>query len=144
MYVTPEIKRLLAEQLARVDALQRTTGRIVPYLFPHLTGRHRGRRVGGFGKTWATACKKAGVLGRLLHDLRRTAVRNMERQGVPRSVATKLTGHKTESVYPPVRDCERRRPAGGRPPADGRVFGRVGRLSRKSRHGSHYNIRTRL
>ena len=70
----------------------------MPYLFPHLTGRHRGHRVGGFGKTWAT-CTRAGVPGRLLHDLRRTAVRNMERQGVPRSVATKLTGHKTESVY---------------------------------------------
>jgi hypothetical protein len=33
------------------------------------------------------------------HDFRRTAVRNMERRAVPRSVATKITGHRTENVY---------------------------------------------
>jgi hypothetical protein len=41
----------------------------------------------------------AGVPQRIPHDFRRTAVRNLERAGVPRSVAMKLTGHKTEAVY---------------------------------------------
>jgi hypothetical protein len=39
------------------------------------------------------------VPGRLFHELRRTAVRNLERAGVPRSWATKLTGHLTKTVY---------------------------------------------
>jgi hypothetical protein len=41
----------------------------------------------------------AGVPGRILHDFRRAAVRNFERAGMPRSVAMKRVGHKTESVY---------------------------------------------
>ena len=50
-------------------------------------------------RRWRSACKKAGLPGRLVHDFRRTAVRNLERAGVPRSVAMKLTGHRTEAVY---------------------------------------------
>ena len=52
-----------------------------------------------FRKAWTSAWEAAGVAGRIRHDFRRTAVRNLERAGVPRSVAMKITGHKTESVY---------------------------------------------
>ena len=50
-------------------------------------------------RRWETACKASGVPERIPHDFRRTAVRNLERAGVPRSVAMKITGHKTEAVY---------------------------------------------
>jgi hypothetical protein len=39
------------------------------------------------------------VIRPIPHDLRRAAVMRFERAGVPRSVATSITGHKTESVY---------------------------------------------
>jgi integrase len=97
--LTAELEIALAEQLARVDALQKRLGRIIPHLFPHLTGRHAGKPRRNFRKAWATACRKAGVPGRLVHDFRRTAVRNLERAGVARSVAMKITGHRTEAVY---------------------------------------------
>lgn len=60
---------------------------------------HDGHQIGDFRKAWATACKAAAVPGLLFHDLKRSAVRNMEQAGVPRSVAMKITGHKTESIY---------------------------------------------
>ncbi len=37
--------------------------------------------------------------GRIFHDLRRSAARNLIRSGVQRSVAMKITGHKTEAMF---------------------------------------------
>ena len=90
----PELAELLQEQHERTKALEVDLGKIIPWVF------HRnGTRIKTFRVQWLRACEKAKVPGRYVHDLRRTAVRNLERAGVPRSVAMKLTGHKTESVY---------------------------------------------
>jgi integrase len=91
---TPTLKACLVAQRAATDACQRERGQIIPLVF------HRnGRPIASYRAAWRNACKAAGVPGRIPHDFRRTAVRNLERAGVPRSVAMRMTGHKTEAVY---------------------------------------------
>lgn len=92
---TAELRAVLQAQREHVREIERATGQIVPWVFCH----DDGSRIKDFTTAWANACKAAGVPGRLVHDFRRTAVRNLERAGVPRSAAMKLTGHKTEVVY---------------------------------------------
>jgi len=89
----PELVAILEGQWRRHEELQ-ARGLICPWMF-----NRDGRRIRDFAEAWTTACRAAGVPGRLVHDFRRTAVRNLERAGVPRSVAMKITGHKTESIY---------------------------------------------
>ncbi len=62
-------------------------------------GSSPGKPMGAFRKAWANACQKVGVSGLLFHDLRRTAVRNMIRAGIDKTVAKKISGHRTDAVF---------------------------------------------
>ncbi len=99
--LTPRLREVLEVQITRIEVLQRATGQIIPSLF------HRDEKpIRTFRRSWLTACKSAGVPGRIRHDFRRTAVRNLERAGVPRSAAMKMVRHKTQSIYSRYAICD--------------------------------------
>ena len=72
---------------------------ICPWVFNRSNRKVKGKRITTFIKAVRAACTKAGCPGRIPHDLRLTAVRNLVRAGVPERVAMQMTGHKTRSVF---------------------------------------------
>jgi len=79
-----------------------------PYVF-----QRDGKLIKDFGGAWKSACIEAGLLevvrdargnetkvsSRILHDFRRTAIKDIVRSGIPERVAMKISGHRTRSVF---------------------------------------------
>jgi len=92
VYLDTELRKIFTRQRGIMKEKQK----ILPYVFPNMlcTGK-----IKDFRKGWMSACEKAKIGTRLFHDLRRTAVRNMVRAGVPERVVMMISGHKTRSVF---------------------------------------------
>lgn len=82
--LAPALKQLLLEQYANRDGV---------FVF-----HRQGHRIGNFRGVWLAACRRAGVAGRKVHDLRRTAVRDLINSGVPEKVAMQLCGWKSRAM----------------------------------------------
>jgi integrase len=87
------------DALEQVLEAQKAEGVICPWVFNRTNKKVKGKRITTFIKAFRAACTKAGCPGRIPHDLRRTAVRNLVRAGIPERVAMQMTGHKTRSVF---------------------------------------------
>jgi len=101
--MTTGLRTLLLERHAEHKRLEKS-GQLEPWVFWRMVAEKRGgpkkpQPIVRFEKAWRNACAAVGLRGRILHDLRRSAVRTFVRQGICEHTAMKLSGHKTSSVF---------------------------------------------
>ena len=101
--MTAALRTVLKAQHVEHERLKKAE-MIEPWVFFRIVAEGRGgekkpRPIKTYDKAWKLACKGASCPGRIPHDLRRTAVRNLVRAGVSEHSAMRLVGHKTRSVF---------------------------------------------
>ena len=122
--VYPALRELLERQRAYADTVEVDLHRDVVWVF-----HRQGKPIKDHYAGWRAACKRAGLEGRTFHDLRRSAIRNMVRAGIPKHTAMKLSGHLTASVFDryDITDLEDLRNATAKLSGDGHTTGTLDR-----------------
>jgi integrase len=103
--LVPELAAALQAQRRATSALERRLGRVVPWVF-HRDGdplfyRTKAGKVlpsAYLRAAWAAACTRAGLDGRIRHDFRRTAARDLLRAGVPQPTVMRAMGWTSEAM----------------------------------------------
>ena len=93
-FLTPQLKAVLTEHVARTREWEKQHGRIVEWLF-----HHDGVRVRDIRPAWEAACRRAGVGKKLIARLspHRRAQSGTRRDRALDAMA--MVGYETESIY---------------------------------------------
>jgi integrase len=100
----PELAVALRAQRRATTAAERRLGRVIPWVFHHegeplFYRTERGLLPSAYlREAWAAACAATGLEGRLRHDFRRTAARNLLRAGVPVPTVMAAVGWESEAM----------------------------------------------
>jgi hypothetical protein len=99
-----KMSSLTATDVLRYAERVKRQGHNVPWVFFRMVAKGRGgdlepRRIVSFTKAWRSACRAAGLPGRIPHDLRRSAIRTFVCAGLSEHTAMALSGHKAASVF---------------------------------------------
>jgi site-specific recombinase XerD len=96
------MERILRDQRAKADLIESQTDTKVEYVFFYEdTARTQrpGKMIRNPKAAWDKATTAAGLPGLLIHDLRRSGVRNMMMSGMDKQLAMLISGHKTPSMF---------------------------------------------